>query len=117
MFNGREPDEDRWDFDFGPLDSVSARLWFRPSAAVGCFRCPRAISSTRKQLEPGNIERTTASASWLCMTDTTISAITAGYGGNDAGPRRSSGACSSRAPGTPGEHALSRLEVVQPESR
>ena len=30
VFNGREPDEDRWDFDFGALDSYSARLWFRP---------------------------------------------------------------------------------------
>ena len=31
-FNGREPDEHRWDFDFGRLDSASARLWFRPGA-------------------------------------------------------------------------------------
>ena len=30
VFNGREPDEDRWDFDFGALDSFSGRLWFRP---------------------------------------------------------------------------------------
>jgi hypothetical protein len=30
VFNGREPDEHRWDFDFGRLDSVASRLWFRP---------------------------------------------------------------------------------------
>jgi len=30
LFNGREPDEDRWDFDFGALDSVSGRVWYRP---------------------------------------------------------------------------------------
>ena len=30
MFNGHEPDEDRWNFDFGALDSFSGRLWFRP---------------------------------------------------------------------------------------
>lgn len=26
LFNGREPDQERWDFDFGPLDSYSARV-------------------------------------------------------------------------------------------
>jgi hypothetical protein len=31
VFNGREPDEDRADFDFGALDSVSARVWFLPT--------------------------------------------------------------------------------------
>lgn len=31
MFNGREPDEERADFDFGALDSVSGRLWFLPT--------------------------------------------------------------------------------------
>src|SRR2546423_493698 len=31
VFNGREPDEHRWDFDFGRLDSFSGRGWYRPS--------------------------------------------------------------------------------------
>jgi hypothetical protein len=31
LFNGREPDEDRYDFDVNPLDSYSGRLWFLPS--------------------------------------------------------------------------------------
>jgi hypothetical protein len=30
LFNGREPDEDRYDFDFHPLDSYGARLSFAP---------------------------------------------------------------------------------------
>jgi hypothetical protein len=29
-FNGREPDENRLNLDFGPLDSTSARLWWIP---------------------------------------------------------------------------------------
>jgi hypothetical protein len=29
VFNGREPDENRWDFDFGRLDSYSGRVWYR----------------------------------------------------------------------------------------
>src|SRR5205814_8772278 len=33
-FNGREPDDNRKDFDFGALDSVSARAWFLPNANI-----------------------------------------------------------------------------------
>jgi YHS domain-containing protein len=32
VFNGREPDERRTNFDFGALDSVSGRLWWLPTA-------------------------------------------------------------------------------------
>jgi hypothetical protein len=32
LFNGREPDEQRADFDFGPMDSYSGRLSFAPTA-------------------------------------------------------------------------------------
>jgi hypothetical protein len=32
IFNGREPDENRWDFDFAPLHSASARLTVNPTA-------------------------------------------------------------------------------------
>ncbi len=31
VFNGREPDENRYDFDFAPLDSYSGRLSFLPT--------------------------------------------------------------------------------------
>ena len=34
VFNGREPDEDRWNTDLAPLDSFSGRLWFAPSSSV-----------------------------------------------------------------------------------
>jgi hypothetical protein len=82
LFNGREPDENRWDMDFGRLDSVSARLWFRPTdnwelqASSGHLTDP-------EQLEPGNIVRSTASASWTRKTSTTMSSVTAAYGRND----------------------------------
>ncbi|HVT38413.1 MAG TPA: hypothetical protein VHE78_05190 [Gemmatimonadaceae bacterium] len=33
IFNGRDPDENRWDFDFNPLDSYSGRLTFSPDSA------------------------------------------------------------------------------------
>src|SRR5207253_7744016 len=31
LFHGREPDEDRWNFDFGALDSYSGRLSINPT--------------------------------------------------------------------------------------
>lgn len=31
VFNGREPDEDRYDFDLGRMDSYSGRVWFLPN--------------------------------------------------------------------------------------
>jgi hypothetical protein len=31
VFNGREPDENRANFDFGALDSISGRVWFLPT--------------------------------------------------------------------------------------
>jgi len=34
LFNGREPDDNRKDFDFGRLDSVSGRVWFMPTPNV-----------------------------------------------------------------------------------
>lgn len=60
LFNGREPDENRVGFDFGPLDSWSTRLGWFPAPAwsmqvsYGHLRNPE-ISA------PGDVYRTTAS--------------------------------------------------------
>ena len=82
LFNGREPDDNRWDFDFGRLDSFSGRLWFRPTP-----RWELQVSSGRladpEQLEPGAITRTTASVAWTVMNGRDLSAFTAGFGHND----------------------------------
>ena len=49
LFNGREPDEDRYDFDFDPLDSYGARLSATPtphwalSASYGFLNEPEAL--------------------------------------------------------------------------
>ena len=88
VFNGREPDENRWDFDFAPLDSFSGRIWYRPDdewefqASSGHLVRPEA-------LEPGNIVRSTVSASWMRRHGVAISSVTAGYGrnGTDHGAR------------------------------
>jgi hypothetical protein len=82
VFNGREPDENRWDFDFGRLDSVSGRLWFKPTPEWE-FQVSTGHLISPEQLEPGNIERTTASVSWTQRNASDISSATVGYGQND----------------------------------
>lgn len=83
VFNAREPDENRWNFDFGPLDSVSARLWYKPApgwelqVSTGHLRDP-------EELEPGNIQRTTVSAAWTKQNGSNMTAVTGGYGVNDS---------------------------------
>lgn len=81
VFNGREPDEIRWDIDFGSLDSVSGRVWYRPTdrwefqASTGHLRHP-------EELRPGNTQRTTTSASWFKREGTDFTAVTVAYGVN-----------------------------------
>ena len=64
VFNGREPDENRYDFDYNPWHtSASGRLSYAPNphwalqVSSGYLDRPEALEST-------NIERTTASASY-----------------------------------------------------
>lgn len=81
VFNGREPDERRWDFDFGRMDSVSGRLWFKPTAQWA-FQVSTGHLVSPEQFEPGNIQRTTASAAWTRVTGGNVDAVTAGFGMN-----------------------------------
>lgn len=62
LFRGAEPDENRKDIELGKLDSWSARVWFTPTPdwsmqfSYGHLVNPEVI-------EPGNLERMTASVS------------------------------------------------------
>jgi hypothetical protein len=63
LFNGREPDENRYDFEFNPWNSRSFRVQFAPNrnwamqVSYGLLKNPEA-------LEPGDVRRTTASISY-----------------------------------------------------
>lgn len=81
LFNGREPDENRWDFDFGPLDSFSGRMWYRP-APEWEFQVSSGRLKDPEELEPGNITRSTASASWTRRSGADFTAASAGFGRN-----------------------------------
>src|SRR3954471_10426764 len=115
LFNGREPDEHRWDFDFGRLDSFSGRVWYRPDdewelqASSGRLKDP-------EELEPGDIIRSTLSAAWTRKNGAAISAVTAAFGRNntDHGPRSAFLVEGSRHQGV---HTLyGRFETVEVET-
>jgi hypothetical protein len=59
LFNGREPDEDRYDFDFHPLDSYGGRLSVNPtphwalSASYGYLKEPEALNPNENQHRVG----------------------------------------------------------------
>jgi|SRR5262245_12035041 len=86
VFNGREPDEDRTNFDFAPLDSYSGRVWFLPTN-----RWALQVSAGHlKEAEAGqdggpriDVNRVTASATYHRMVrQDSIWASTVGWGRN-----------------------------------
>lgn len=90
-FNGREPDEERWDFDFAAMDSIAGRVWFRPTDA---WELQVSTSRLREpeELVAGDVTRSTASASWFREREDGFRAMTLGYGVNaEHGERRQGG--------------------------
>jgi hypothetical protein len=83
VFNGREPDQERWDFDFGRMDSVAGRVWFKPTDRWE-FQLSTGRLIEPEELSHGNVQRTTASGSWIRKNGDSFTAVSAGYGANAA---------------------------------
>ena len=82
VFNGREPDQNRWDFDFGRLDSFSGRVWYRPNDEWE-FQASSGRLVSPEELEPGvNVVRSTVTGSWTQKNGASIASVTAGFGVN-----------------------------------
>jgi len=81
VFNGREPDQHRWNFDFGPMDSVSARVWYRPSRSWE-FQISSGHLVEPEQLHEGNVVRTTASGAYTSGDEAHLTAGSVGFGMN-----------------------------------
>jgi len=113
-FHGGEPDENRWNFDFGPLDSVSGRVWFRPNDAWE-FQASTGFLRHPEELEPGNLVRTTFSGSWFKRRETDFTAITAGYGVNQKDAGNHSGFFTEATWHTGMNSVYGRFEAQQPE--
>lgn len=114
-FNGREPDQRRWDLDFGRMDSFSGRVWVRPTKSVE-LQVSRGRLVEPEQLHEGNVTRTTASASYMRGTDTNLLAATLGAGMNDTGHVRRHAAFAEVSRGWGRSLASVRAELVEVES-
>jgi len=67
LFNGREPDEQRTDFDLAPLDSFSGRLWLHPTDRVSFQVSAGRLEEAEAAHGVGpriDVTRTTASATY-----------------------------------------------------
>ena len=115
VFNGREPDEHRWNLDLGTLDSVSGRLWFRPTAHWAAQVSTGHLTHP-ETLEPGNIQRTTASLSWTTISGTDVTGVTAGYGVNHADHGARQGAFLEASRHTGRHTVYGRLEAIETET-
>ncbi len=92
-FNGREPDENRYDFDFRAFDSYSGRLSYNPNEALS-FQISYGYLKSPEQLEPDvSVQRFTASATYNKRLEQGNWATTAVFGHN----LPSSGASTSAA--------------------
>jgi hypothetical protein len=86
VFNGREPDENRTDVDFGTLDSYSARLSVAPTTSTVVQVSAGRLTDAEHEagFPPNDVTRVTASASYNRMLNgSTLWASTIGWGMND----------------------------------
>jgi hypothetical protein len=83
-FNGREPDEERWDLDLDALDSFSGRLWWLPGERWA-LQVSTGHLEEAESAEPGeeraDVDRHTASATYhrqgVAITETELKLIAA----------------------------------------
>jgi hypothetical protein len=89
VFNGREPDENRWNLDFAPLDSISGRFSFAPSPMLVL----QVSAGHLNEAEDGHgvdprvdVQRVTASATYHHqLRAASLWATTLGWGLNEEG--------------------------------
>lgn len=86
VFNGREPDEERADFDFAALDSVSGRVWLLPTPQWA-FQVSAGQLNEAEPSESGasriDVTRATASATYhRTFRENSIWATTVAWGRN-----------------------------------
>ena len=82
-FNGREPDEKRWNIETRRFDSWSTRLSWNPGPAWS-LQASTGYLKSPEQLEPDtSVRRVTASASWLARPGGADWATTLAWARND----------------------------------
>jgi hypothetical protein len=83
LFNGREPDQFRWNIETGPLDSASGRVSFNPTREWA-FQASYGRLHRPEQLEPEiDVRRTTISAMYQAQVAGMPWGTTLAWGRND----------------------------------
>ncbi len=88
VFNGREPDEERTDFDLAPLDSVSGRIWLLPTPNLALQVSAGHLAEAEPEDSGTRVDvtRVTVSATYhRTLQDGGIWATTAAWGRNAEG--------------------------------
>ena len=95
VFNGREPDEHRWDLDLGALDSFSGRLTFAPTPQwalqVSGGRLEESEEGIGEHPERTDVKRATASATYHQVSAERTWATTLAWGFNSEQEREPTG--------------------------
>lgn len=114
VFNGREPDENRYDLDFGSLDSYAARLTVNPSANWS-LQASYGYLTEPESLEPDtDVRRLTASTVYNRPLPRGNWASTLAWGRNEPVGERASAAFLAESSWTSGPDAVfGRVEYVQ----
>jgi hypothetical protein len=114
-FNGREPDEDRYDFDLRTPDSAAVRLTANPTADISA-QVSWARLDSPEALEPDvTVQRATASVMWNRKRSDHDLALLGLFGRNDPsqGPATNAGLAEG-AVMLRGEHTIfTRAEVLE----
>jgi hypothetical protein len=86
IFNGREPDEERWDLDLARLDSVAARVSFAPAATLALQFSAGQLNEAEAGHDGGprvDVGRVTASSTYhRPLRENSIWASTLAWGRN-----------------------------------
>jgi hypothetical protein len=115
VFHGREPDEDRWNFDFGALDSWSGRFSVNPTDQTS-FQVSYGYLHSPEALQPDvSLHRVTASATYSApvLAEGNF-ALTALWGRNAESDHSSDSALAEATFDLDGRNVpFARLEYVQ----
>jgi hypothetical protein len=115
VFNGREPDDQRYDFDFGALDSYSGRLWLMPAAewALQVSAGHLKEAEFRATGPREDADRVTASATYHRLVNDRLWATTIAWGQNREGGRSTSALTAETAADlAPNDTLFARGEIV-----
>ena len=84
VFNGREPDDRRYDFDTAAMDSYSGRFWLMPTPAWAVQVSAGHLNDAEAHEDGSreNVDRITASATYHRLVNSRLWATTVAWGQN-----------------------------------